>query len=277
MKCHKVACSPWLVWQLLLMLAVTAGCTPLDLHTRLPWQDDEAEADRPRKIVAFWSDTVMHQQGKPGVRGFGGRVFFYGEDENKPVEVDGSMIVYAFDAERHDPAKQAPEKKFIFTAEQMPDHFSESRMGPSYSFWLPWDNVQGPTRNVSIVARFEGSDGTVVIADPIAKLLPGTGELASRRKETKVDAKTGEVRPVDFQEIVRIPIGPPSPRRPTIQAALSRPNRSICHPASCDDCRKRRPTRQPGVTKHATSRPAVAQLVRARRSRLPPLRTRLSH
>ncbi len=101
---------------LTLVLLLTAGCTPLDLHTRFPWQKDEAEANRPRKIVAFWSDTIMHQQGRSGVRGFGGRVFFYGEDENKSVEVDGSLIVYAFDADRHDPATQAPEKKYVFTA-----------------------------------------------------------------------------------------------------------------------------------------------------------------
>ena len=97
-----------LIHLLLLLLAtvLVSGCTPLDLHMRFPWQDDEAEMKRPRKIVAFWSDTVMHQQGKPGVRGFGGRVFFYGEDEGKSLEVDGALIVYAFDADRHDPATQ---------------------------------------------------------------------------------------------------------------------------------------------------------------------------
>jgi len=77
---------------LLLILLLIAGCSPLDLHARLPWQKDEAEANRPRKIVAFWSDTIMHQQGQAGVRGFGGRVFFYGEDENKPVEVDARSL-----------------------------------------------------------------------------------------------------------------------------------------------------------------------------------------
>ena len=31
------------------------------------------------------------------VRGFGGRVIFYGEAKDLPIEVDGSLIVYAWD------------------------------------------------------------------------------------------------------------------------------------------------------------------------------------
>ena len=88
------------------------GCTQLDLAApRMPWDDDEEEVVPPQKIVAFWSDTVLHQQGQPAVRGFGGRVFFYADDEKKPLEVDGAVIVYAFDADRHDPATQTAGKE----------------------------------------------------------------------------------------------------------------------------------------------------------------------
>ena len=39
--------------------------------------------------------------------------------KDKSLEVDGALIVYAFDADRHDPAMQKPEKKFVFTAQQL--------------------------------------------------------------------------------------------------------------------------------------------------------------
>ena len=126
---------------------------PLDLHKlRMPWQDKDEELTPPERIVTFWSDTVLHQPGKPAVRGFGGRVFFYGEDESDPIEVDGSLVVYAFDADDDDPSQQQPEKKFVFPADQLEQHFSKSDMGPSYSVWLPWDVVGGPSRNLSLVA-----------------------------------------------------------------------------------------------------------------------------
>ena len=129
------------------------GCAPLDLHTmRFPWQDQDDELVPPVRLVTFWSDTVLHQPGKPAVRGFGGRVFFYGEDDSKPIEVDGSLVVYAFDAEHYDPSQQRPEKKYVFPADQLQEHFSNSDMGPSYSVWLPWDEVLGPT------AQFESCE-----------------------------------------------------------------------------------------------------------------------
>ncbi len=200
----------------LLVLLVLAGCSQLDLTApRMPWQEDEDELEPPRKLVAFWSDTVLHQQGKPAVRGFGGRIFFYGMDDSQSLEVDGAVIVYAFDADRHDPATQKPEKKFVFTAQKLQDHFSQSRMGPSYSFWLPWDGVRGPTRNVSLVARYEGVDGTVVIADPVSKLLPGSNEIQMEQIQAgQAPAAAGgvqvagfnrtkpqsDVRRVDYQE-----------------------------------------------------------------------------
>ncbi len=188
---------------LLSVLAFATGCAQLDLTApHMPWQEDEDELESPRKLVAFWSDTVLHQQGKPAVRGFGGRIFFYGVDDAEPLEVDGAVIVYAFNADRHDPATQKPEKKFVFKAEQLTDHFSQSRMGPSYSFWLPWDGVRGPTRNISLVVRYEGKDGTVVIADPVAKLLPGSNQAVagpmSQERSSIEQARTG--RPTAQQE-----------------------------------------------------------------------------
>ena len=152
---------------------LVGGCTPLDLHMRLPWQDKD-ETPAPQKVVSFWSDTVMYQQGMSGIRGFGGRVFFYDKKDTKPIPVDGSLTVYAFDADHFDPTAQRPEKKFVFTPEQLSQHFSQSELGPSYSIWLPWDEVMGPTRNLSLVTRFEGRNGGVVIGEPTNKLLPGT-------------------------------------------------------------------------------------------------------
>ena len=178
----------------LVTLAAT-GCTPLDLHQmRLPWQEKKDEFKPPERIVTFWSDTVLHQPEKPAIRGFGGRVFFYGEDKSTPIEVDGSLAVYAFDADHYDPSNQRPEKKYVFSAEQLKEHFSKSDMGPSYSVWLPWDEVLGPTRNLSLVTRFEGRTGGIVISEPANKLLPGTGTADSVRVERTRREEPGTVR-----------------------------------------------------------------------------------
>ncbi len=186
----------------------------------MPWDDEEPELVKPEKVVAFWSDTVLHQQGQPAVRGFGGRVFFYGAEEAKPVEIDGAVIVYAFDADGQDPTRQKPEKKFVFTADQVAGHLSQSRMGPSYSFWLPWDGVQGSTRNLSLVVRYEGREGEVVIAEPVSKLLPGSGEEQLKQLVVKQLDKPPVVRQVSHEvpeanaslQPFGLPAAPPLPQ-----------------------------------------------------------------
>ena len=187
-----------------LLILLLSGCAQFELSApQMPWEDDPEDVIPPKKIVAFWSDTIMHQQGKPAVRGYGGRVYFYGEEDSEAIEVDGDIIVYAFDADHHDPTNQKPEKKFVFTADLLPQHHSEATdMGPSYSLWLPWDGVQGPTRNISLVVRYEGRDGTVVIADPVTKLLPGTRNQQVQKTRIAQHTSTTHVRPASHDQRV---------------------------------------------------------------------------
>lgn len=156
------------------LAALLAGCSTLEIRESLPWEK-EAAPPRASRILAIWSDTVLNSPGKPAKRGFGGRIFFYGDGESDPIEVDGSVTVYAFDAQEFDQTNVAPEKKFVFPAKNLARHYSTCSLGHSYSFWLPWDKVGGPTRQISLIVRYEGADGTVVLSDASRKLLPGVG------------------------------------------------------------------------------------------------------
>ena len=165
--CGTLSLSLWL------LMLLCSGCAPL-MNWKKPWSaGEEKPKDQADRILAIWSDTILHQANEPGIRGFGGRVFFYRDGETDPIEVDGGVAIYAFDALTMDSSGAAPEKKFVFTADQLKSHFSECSLGPSYSFWLPWDKVGGPPRQISLVTRFESSAGGAVISQPARKLLPG--------------------------------------------------------------------------------------------------------
>jgi hypothetical protein len=166
------------------------GCqfAPKKLPDSWKWGEDDKPA-LPDRILAVWTDTVLHQPNQPGVRGFGGRVFFYLKDQTDPIEVDGKLAVYVFDAEDADPMNQKPLRKYVFTADQFASHMSKTSIGPSYSVWLPWGEVGGPQMKLSIIARFEGVDGGTTISDPTIKLLPG---IVSR-ESTPDKAGSGKV------------------------------------------------------------------------------------
>ena len=108
------------------------------------------------------------------MRGFGGRVYFYENNNPKPIKVNGQLIVYAFDDEGFDPRYGKPVKHFIFTEETFSKHHSESELGHSYSFFLPWDEIGGERQNVALIARFEPKDGQLIMSDASRMTLPGT-------------------------------------------------------------------------------------------------------
>ncbi len=84
---HRVVTALIATWVALCL----SGCASFELaEVEMPWSEGEEElAEVPERIVSFWSDTVLHQKGLPGVRGFGGRVFFYGSEGEDPIKVDG--------------------------------------------------------------------------------------------------------------------------------------------------------------------------------------------
>lgn len=154
-----------------------------------PWGKKKVDTKIvPDRILAVWTDTILHQSGQKGIRGFGGRVYFYEKDKPDPIEVEGSLAVYAFDAEDESVDSQKPLRKFAFTAEHLASHMSKTSIGPSYSIWLPWSAVGEEPIKLSLITRFEGVEGGTTISDPVIKLLPGIAK--------KTDAQTGKGKEV---------------------------------------------------------------------------------
>ena len=135
--------------------------------------DDQPRKGIPSRIVGTWTDTVLTQPGNTPQRGFGGRLMFYDHKNDKPILVDGQLVVYAFDETGREPTDNKPTRRYVFPPEVMPLHMSESEIGASYSFWLPWDEAGGPQTEVSLICRFEPKNGAVVASEQTRHRLPG--------------------------------------------------------------------------------------------------------
>lgn len=189
-RCFRIGIASWIV--LGCFLLGTTGCQIFKPEKKWtwPWESKEDKPPLPDRILPIWTDTILHQPGKPGIRGFGGRVFFYAGEETEAIEVDGGLIVYAFDTDNMDPHSPEPEKKYVFTPDQFKSHMSDAPMGKSYSVWLPWDEVGGESRSLTLVARFEGRNGGVVLSQPTVKFLPGLSKPTDSEKPKSL-AKSG--------------------------------------------------------------------------------------
>jgi len=173
-----------------------------------PWRDrEEPEEGTPVRVVGTWTDTVLTQAGQKPQRGFGGRLVFYEKNNDKPILVDGQLVVYAFDETGRDPTDNKPTRRYVFPPDQVPRHMSMSEIGASYSFWLPWDEAGGPRTEVSLICRFEPKGSAVITSEQTRHLLPGT--LAPH-------STTASRQPPQLPEGI-----PSRPARPTLESLLN--------------------------------------------------------
>jgi hypothetical protein len=197
------------------LLSVLSGCQTLDFSkvkdvasspfAKKQPKVQESEFATPHKIVAVWSDAVYSQPGTGGVRGFGGRLYFY-DQQNDPIPVEGQLVVYGYDDTVPDSQSKQPSRKFVFTPEQLTSHYTPSDLGASYSVWIPWDEIGGERKSISLLPVFRASSGQVVMAQQSVNVLPGkppAEELVNRKgRFTPVPgtASAGSVQPVSFEQ-----------------------------------------------------------------------------
>lgn len=159
---------------LLVLILFCSGCSTMNLQSMTEFAkfEKKPEFETPLQVIPVWSNTVLHQSGKSGTRGFGGRVIFYGENKDKSVRVDGTLVVYAWD-DTADVANRQADRKYVFKAEKLQDHYSNSKIGHSYNFWLPWNAAGGDQERISLIIRFIGTNGAEVNSEPTNVVLPG--------------------------------------------------------------------------------------------------------
>lgn len=161
----------------LCICALASGCT--SFHFKKPkslWPlDVEKGPQQPASMAAIWSDTELYLPNQPPTRGFGGRLYFY-DKRNDAIPVEGQLIVYVYDDDLGSDHNQ-PDRKYVFTPEQFAKHQAGSELGPSYSVWIPWDAVGGPTKQLSLVPFFQPTKGQVVSGELTKHRLPGAKQV----------------------------------------------------------------------------------------------------
>ncbi|MDC0935509.1 hypothetical protein OAS39_04420 [Pirellulales bacterium] len=140
-----------------------------------PWSERKPEPQIPARMVTSWTHTVLHRTGETPQRGFGGRMLFFGTQSDEPIRVAGQLVVYAFDESDRQPHETQPTRRYIYPVDQFARLESDTKLGASYSVWVPWDKVGGEQKHVSLIARFEPIGGTLLLGEQTRHLLPGSG------------------------------------------------------------------------------------------------------
>ncbi|MEO2036645.1 MAG: hypothetical protein ABGZ35_31600 [Planctomycetaceae bacterium] len=193
------------------------GCTIFEPNIAQMFKK-EPEIQTPHQMIPLWTDTVLHQSGKKSVRGCGGRFMFYTGDSKEGIRVEGAVTVYVWDDSRSSQQRK-PDRKYIFPAENIQKHYSKSRVGHSYSFWIPWDDAGSDRAELSIVTRFIGRDGTDITTPASKVILPGPISMPDAQMATG-DQNDGDGEDANNEGIQQVSWDRKQRRRSSVRRTL---------------------------------------------------------
>ena len=154
-------------------LFLSIGCTSMP---KMPPASAFLPPGPASRVIAVWEPALRHtgSDAKPE-RGFGARVYFYDANERKPIKIDGSVVVYAFDEDGRKAGDNEPDRSYYFVKDDMKKVYSKSKLGHSYSLWVPWDceGPNGEAKKVSLIVRYVPEKGSSVASKQTALNLPG--------------------------------------------------------------------------------------------------------
>ena len=240
-KPHSIGDWSLLLLGLLVGICCCGGCTSFvskDTTTgKWPWSKAEPKLKLPTRILAIWTDAVHHQAGQKAQRGFGGRVVFYADGSEEPIQVDGTLTIYVF-ADEPGQESPSPERKYVFGSEELKKHYSKCSLGDSYSVWLPWDVVGGTSRQLTLITRFDATVGSTVMSDPAKKMLPGLAKSSNIDKVTQADSEGHSNATVPR---------PPAPLRPASDSLQALQKNDDPLPEAGSDRPATRPSKQSSI------------------------------
>jgi len=228
----SVARQPaWVISASIILTLATGPTMAIAQGIGLPlrWKNEKREYGIPDTIVAVWTYAVAHTPGQPPTRGFGGRIMFYQDGREKPIKVDGTLVVYAFEETGNHEQKVIADRRYVFSPEELQRSYSQSRLGHSYSIWLPWDEAGSPQRTVSLIVCFTARQGSTVVSQQSKVSLPGPRNPIDKSEEAFASSPAGKQpqvwtvpTPVRAQARPTNPTGvesdlpsPPNPSPPT--------------------------------------------------------------
>jgi hypothetical protein len=181
-----------------------------DVRRAIGMKPKKSEPEVPTRLVATWSDATLNKVGEPAKRGFGGRLVFFKDEIQDPVRVEGQLVVYAYDESAMATPGAAPTRRYIVTQDQFAKQEGSSSLGTYYSVWLPWDEVGGPPKKISLITRFEPKEGPIVLGEQTNHYLPGIEAPTEKSiavapsPSTQAAAATASTNPANGQAGVQL-------------------------------------------------------------------------
>lgn len=168
-------------------LTLVSGCSSAGLNFNMFAEPHEKETDENfvEQVIPVWQEAEGAGLNAASVsKGFGGHIYFITHSRGLPSEVKGSVRIYVFD-DLGTPEEQAkPIHQFDFPAESWKGHLAMSKLGPSYSIFIPYTRPGGRAANCALRIRYTPEKGAPVFSQMVSLAMSGTGAKAQGADDT---------------------------------------------------------------------------------------------
>jgi len=159
-------------------------------------------------VIAAWKPAVSN--GENPERGFGGRVYLFDSDGQRPVRARGTIVVYAFDEDGRCEWNAKPNEGFVFDSRTLNSReiYSRSSLGHSYSLWIPIDEARpdSPARKISLIVRYIPDNGSSVVSQQATAHLPGRRDQERLIAQVEINEQVGTIQETGFRSATTRPI-----------------------------------------------------------------------
>jgi hypothetical protein len=188
---------------LILALGLTSGCaTTSGLFNSYSFERDFPKASDKNpvtNIMALWQPTTGTGLDGLTCRGFAGQIFFFSHQKQLPAEVNGTIRIYVFDDQGSDEDQVKPFHQFDFSPEAWKLQFCRTKLGPTYTIFVPYTRKGPHTAQCSLRIRYTPANGAPISSDMVNVALPGSGgsketeNIAKRKAARNGDATDHEL------------------------------------------------------------------------------------
>jgi len=159
-------------------------------------------------VIAAWEPAVSN--GENPERGFGGRIYFYDSEQNRPVKIKGTVVVYAFDEDGRCQWDAKPNEGFVFDNKTLNSKgvYAKSKLGHSYNLWIPLDAARpdNPSRKISLIVRYIPEKGSSVVSQQATAHLPGRRDQERFIAQVEVNEWDGPIQQVALRSAAVRPL-----------------------------------------------------------------------
>lgn len=140
--------------------SVACGCASVDFLKFGKNDFPTADAKNPIvQVLGMWQPSHGVDTNGKSCRGFAGQILFLTRDNPTPAKVDGTVWIYVFDDQGKPGEQSKPIHQFQFPADAWNVQARISKLGLTYSVFIPYTRPGAQEASCSLMVRFIPKDG----------------------------------------------------------------------------------------------------------------------